>query len=201
MANAYNNIAFTKTVKARQSALGSRKAYAEREDGATRTNDRLGPAEAAFLTQRQSFYMATVNDEGWPYVQHRGGPEGFLRVLDDRTIGFADFSGNRQYVSLGNLGGDDRVSLFLMDYANRRRLKMFGRAEVIDPADGRFAALPVSGYRARIERGILINVTAFDWNCPQHIPELFTLEDVQAATSQLTTRVRDLEAALAASNG
>ncbi len=198
MPNAYTDIAFTDAVKAKQDALGSRRAYAQREGDPAETNARLGDAERAFIAARDSFYMATVSETGWPYIQHRGGPLGFLRVLDDTTLGFADFAGNRQYVSLRNLAGDDRVSLFLMDYANRRRLKLFGHARAIGAEDPALARLAVEGYRARVERGFLIDVAGFDWNCPQHITERFTLEDVQTATEKLTARIAELEAALAA---
>lgn len=197
MSNAYSEIAFTDAVKKKQNALGSRRAYAEQEAQPGISNAQIGEAETVFLSQRDSFYMASVGETGWPYLQHRGGPAGFVRVLDDQTLGFAEFSGNRQYVTLGNTAGENRVSLFFMDYTNRRRLKVFGRVETIDAADPRFEVLPVGGYRGRIERGVLIHVEAFDWNCPQHIAERFTLADVEAATAQLTARIAELEAQLA----
>ncbi|MBU1212787.1 MAG: pyridoxamine 5'-phosphate oxidase family protein [Alphaproteobacteria bacterium] len=131
MGHKFAEIAFTDTVKSVQQAMGSRSGYARREGGDVDFNVRLGPSEAQFIAERDSFYMATVSETGWPYVQHRGGPKGFLRVLDEKTLGFADFSGNRQYVSVGNLKTDDRVSLFLMDYPNRTRLKVLGRARVV----------------------------------------------------------------------
>lgn len=174
MAHRYAQIAFTDKVRQAQTAQGSRHAYARLDEGQPR-HDRLGDFEAGFIAARDSFYMATVNSDGWPYVQHRGGPAGFVRVLDDRTLGFADFAGNRQYVSLGNALGDDRVSLFFMDYPNRARLKLFGRMSLVpedDPAT--LARLEDDHYRARVERGFLIRVEAFDWNCPQHITPRFT---------------------------
>jgi uncharacterized protein len=131
----------------------------------------LGPEETNFITERDSFYLATTSQTGWPYIQHRGGPCGFLRVLDDHTLGFADFGGNRQLITVGNLARNDRVALFLMDYARRERMKLLGHARVLDASEDAALAsrLAVPGYRARIERMILINVIAFDWNCPQHI--------------------------------
>ncbi|MCB1547170.1 MAG: pyridoxamine 5'-phosphate oxidase family protein [Hyphomicrobiaceae bacterium] len=174
MGHRFLDIAFTDAVKAVQQRQGSRGAYAAREGGGVDVNDRLGAGEASFIAERDSFYMATVSETGWPYVQHRGGPKGFLRVLDESTIGFADFAGNRQYVSVGNLAANDRVSLFLMDYPNRKRLKILGRARLVGGDEGDvMAKLTHPGYRARIERGLLITIAAFDWNCPQHITPRF----------------------------
>ena len=196
MAHAYHDIAFTETVKALQEQQGSRASYARFEDAPQR-GEKIGQNEAAFISARDSFYMASTSETGWPYMQHRGGPQGFMRVLDDRTLGFADFAGNRQYVTLGNLRGDDRVSLFFMDYANRTRLKVFGRAEVVDPSDTEtLEKLAVPGYRARVERGMLIRVSAFDWNCPQHITPRYTEAQVAQVVEKLTQRVADLEAQL-----
>ncbi len=195
MGHKFAEIAFTNTVKSVQEALGSRSGYARREGGDVDFNDRLGPSEAQFIAERDSFYMTTVSETGWPYVQHRGGPKGFLRVLDEKTLGFADYSGNRQYVSVGNLKTDDRVSLFLMDYPNRTRLKLLGRARVVE-FDGdndlvRHLSLP--DYRARIERGVVIAVEAFDWNCPQHITPRFTSEEIEVAVQPLRKRIAELE--------
>ena len=196
MAHAYHDIAFTETVKALQEQQGSRASYARFEDAPQR-GEKIGQDEAAFISARDSFYIASTSETGWPYMQHRGGPQGFMRVLDDRTLGFADFAGNRQYVTLGNLRGDDRVSLFFMDYANRTRLKVFGRAEVVDPSDTEtLEKLAVPGYRARVERGMLIRVSAFDWNCPQHITPRYTEAQVAQVVEKLTQRVADLEAQL-----
>lgn len=167
------------------------------ESGETR-NDRLGPSEAGFIAARDSFYMATVSETGWPYIQHRGGPQGFVRVLDERTLGFADFRGNRQYVSVGNLAVNDRVSLFFMDYPNRTRLKLLGRARIVEASDGEaLARLDVPGYRAAIERGFLITVEAFDWNCPQHITPRFDLTNVEQSGTGLHQRIAELEVELA----
>jgi hypothetical protein len=160
----------------------------------------MGPNETGFIGERDSFYMASVGETGWPYIQHRGGPLGFVRVLDEQTLGFADFRGNRQYVSVGNLTKNDRVSLFFMDYANRNRLKLLGRVRLIEANDRAvLERLAVPGYRAAIERGFLITVEAFDWNCSQHITPRFTVADVEQATSKLRERIADLETQLARS--
>ena len=179
MGNKFQEIAFTAHVKAVQTAMGSRSAYARHEAGPV-TNDRLGPSEAEFIATRDSFYLSTISATGWPYVQFRGGPQGFLRVLGDRDLGFADFRGNRQYVTTGNVATDDRVSLFLMDYPNRRRLKIFGRMRVIELRDSPdlAATLVTPNYPAVVERAFLIRVDAFDWNCPQHITPRFTEDEV-----------------------
>ncbi len=198
MAHRFSEIAFTPTVKGVQERMGSRAGYARREAGAERVGHRLTEAEATFVAARDSFYMATVGETGWPYIQHRGGPVGFVRVLDAGTIGFADLRGNRQYVTVGNLAGDDRVSLFFMDYANRTRLKLFGRARIVGP-DGTdlLARLATPQTRDRVERGILITVEGFDWNCPQHITERYTVDEVRILTAALTDRIAALEATLA----
>jgi len=180
----FADIAFTPTVKELQEAAGSRASYA-RMDG---PGHDLGPREWAFLEERDSFYMASVSETGWPYVQHRGGPAGFLRVLDADTIGFADFQGNKQYVSTGNLMNDNRVSLILVDYPNRQRLKILGHARFVgeDGTPEERAALKklaLPDYRARVERGVLINVAAFDWNCPQHITARYTVDEIEAAAA------------------
>ena len=195
MGNRFGEIAFTPAVKAEQTRLGSRRAYAAQAEGPA-TNDRLGEDEAAFIASRDSIYMATVTETGWPYVQHRGGPAGFLKVLDERTLGFADFRGNRQYVSVGNVMGEDRVCLFLMDYGQRLRLKIFGRARLTEaPEDlGRLAN---PGYKAVVERGWLITLEAFDWNCPQHIVRRFTAQEIAAAFTPLERRIAELEAEIA----
>jgi len=198
MGHRFAEIAFTPAVQAQQEAHGSRASYARFEGGPPR-NDRLGPDEAAFLEARDGFYLASVSETGWPYVQYRGGPPGFLRVLDAGTIAWADFRGNRQYVSVGNLAGDDRVALIAMDYAARRRLKILGHAEALEVGadDGLAARLAVPGYDARVERAVRVRVAAFDWNCPQHITPRFTLAEVEDAARPLRERVAELEARLA----
>ncbi|MBT5030880.1 MAG: pyridoxamine 5'-phosphate oxidase family protein [Proteobacteria bacterium] len=182
MGHKFAEIAFTPAVKNIQSSQGSRASYARMEDRQD-SNHLLGEREAEFIGARDSFYMASVSETGWPYVQHRGGPIGFMKVIDEQTIGFADYAGNKQYVSTGNLSKDDRISLFFMDYPNRRRLKMFGRVSIVTKTvdkDGdkqdpeTIAKLEDDDYRARIERAFVINVEAFDWNCPQHITPRFT---------------------------
>jgi predicted pyridoxine 5'-phosphate oxidase superfamily flavin-nucleotide-binding protein len=177
MAGGFARRMFTGRVKEAQVRYGSRADAARMEAGGG--DDRLGEKERRFIAERDGFYLATVNEEGWPYVQFRGGPRGFLRVVDDRTLGYADFRGNLQYISMGNLRHDDRVALFLMDYANRRRLKILARARVVDVRDdpGLVARLEDPRYRARVERGVLLALEAFDWNCPQHITPRFTEEE------------------------
>lgn len=198
MGHRFADIAFTPAVRAMQDAMGSRKAYA-RLDGPEVSHAVLGEAEASFIAARDSVYMATVGETGWPYIQHRGGPAGFVRVLDETTIGFADFRGNRQYVSVGNIADNDRVSLFFMDYASRTRLKLLGRARAVDVSDPVVAdRLVVPGYRAHPERGILIDVEAFDWNCSQHITPRFSLAQVETATAPLRARIEELEGQLKA---
>jgi predicted pyridoxine 5'-phosphate oxidase superfamily flavin-nucleotide-binding protein len=192
----FAELAFTKTVKNLQARSGSRENYARMEGGED-FNNLLTAREAAFITARDSFYMASVSETGWPYVQHRGGPIGFLRTLNEKTIGFADFKGNRQYVSVGNLTNDDRVSLFFMDYAHKKRLKILGRVRFVGPEDWQLLAkLELSDYRARVERGIVISIEAFDWNCPQHITPRYTEAEIQVASEPLHQRIADLEAEL-----
>ena len=181
MGHKFAEIAFTESVREVQQTLGSRSGYAAMEQGPD-YNHVLGEREAQFIKARDSFYMASVSETGWPYVQHRGGPVGFMKVLDGRTIGFADFSGNRQYVSVGNFRKDDRVALFFMDYPNRTRFKMLGRVQLVGPEESVLLAnLEMDDYRARVERGFLIHIEAFDWNCPQHITPRYT----QAQTEEL----------------
>ena len=179
MPNAFATISFTESVKAAQTRYGSR----ENNRGFELQDDprnELGELEIEFLARRDSFYMATISENDWPYVQHRGGPVGFLRVLDTRTIGFADFSGNRQYISVGNLNANARVSLILMDYPNRRRLKIWGITRIIHVEDEPelIAGLAVAGYRSRVERGMVITVEAIEWNCPQHITPRYSEAEV-----------------------
>jgi len=185
MSRAFADIAFTPAVRAVQTRMGSRAAYA-RLDHADDARDALTAEEAAFIAARDGFYQATVSETGWPYVQFRGGPAGFLKVLDAKTLGYADFRGNVQYVSVGNLAGDDRASLILMDYAHRRRLKILGRARVVEPGEdpALVARLTLPDYPARVQRAVIITVEAFDWNCPQHITPRFTAAELEAAAAR-----------------
>lgn len=199
MGNRYSEIVFTPSVRQFQESMGSRQSYAQLEGGAV-TNSVLGPAESEFIALRDTFYMASSSETGWPYVQHRGGPVGFLKVLDKNTIGFADYRGNRQYVSAGNFSKDDRVALILMDYPNRTRLKLLGHARIVEPTELKIlASLRTPGYRARVERGILIRVAAFDWNCPQHITPRYTQAEVAHLIQDLKDKIAALESRLATS--
>jgi len=200
MSHAFADIAFTPSVKAAQQRDGSRAGYARNFEGDAEVfNDRLGEAEAEFVAAQRSFYMATVSEAGWPYLQHRGGPRGFLKVLDDKTLAFADYAGNRQLVSVGNLAVNDRVAIILVDYAHRVRLKLLGRLAVKDlaPQDALAKTLIDPAYRARPQRAMVIAVEGFDWNCPQHIPVRIDAEDVQRALDQRDARIAELEARLA----
>lgn len=190
-----SDVAFTPTVKAVQARLGSRKGYARMEQQGGWATE-IDADLAAFIAAQRSFFLGTANAEGQPYIQHRGGPRGFLRVLGPRTLGFADFSGNRQYISVGNLEDNAKVHLFLIDYAHRQRVKVWGTARVIDDDAQLLARLSVKG-GGKVERAIVIEVTAWDANCPQHIPQLFDAEDVQAALEQRDRRIAELEAQLA----
>ncbi|HOZ27952.1 MAG TPA: pyridoxamine 5'-phosphate oxidase family protein [Hyphomonadaceae bacterium] len=197
MTHKYLSTLFTDDVKAAQAENGSRAAYA-RFDGPAEA-DELTEAEADFIAVGDSFYMATVSENGWPYIQHRGGPAGFLKMLDTKTLAFADFRGNRQYISVGNIAHDDRVSLFLMDYPRQARLKILGRMQAVDLADKPelAASLATPGHKAKIERALVIKVEAFDWNCPQHITQRFTLAEIEPVVSSLRAKIADLEAKLA----
>ena len=188
------DVTATPSVRAAQAANGSRDMW-EHFKG-HRIFDRFTDNEAAFIAERDSFYMATVSECGWPYVQHRGGPPGFLKVLDDKTLGFADFRGNLQYISLGNVTADDRVALILVDYPNRARLKILAHMEVRDLAaePGLAARLALPGYKAKLERAFLLHLETFDWNCPQHITPRFTIAEIEPAVSSLRTRIAELEA-------
>lgn len=191
-----SDIAFTPAVKAIQSARGSRENYARMEErGGFRTH--VTDDLVVFLAGIDTAYLATVSADGQPYAQHRGGPKGFIRLVDHQTLGFADYTGNRQYVTTGNLAGNDRAFLFLMDYAQRRRIKVWGRAWVSDdPAV--IASLMPQGYRARPEQAILFRVEAWDVNCPQHIPIKIDAADVAATVARLNERIAALEAENAA---
>jgi predicted pyridoxine 5'-phosphate oxidase superfamily flavin-nucleotide-binding protein len=198
MTHRFAEIAFTGSVKAAQEHYRTR-SHNERFETQGSPNDTLGPAEAEFIAARDSFYMATVSETGWPYVQHRGGPPGFLRVLGPRQLAFADFRGNLQYVSVGNLARNDRVALILMDYPRRQRLKVLGRMRSVDVSEldpEMLQRVEMPTYRARVERVMLIDVEAFDWNCPQHITPRFTQADVDGVLQPLRQKIADLEAQL-----
>lgn len=188
------DIASTPSVRAAQEANSSGEFWANFQGD--RLSDRFTRAEAAFIAERDSLYMATVSESGWPYVQHRGGPPGFIRILDDRTLAVPDFRGNRQYISAGNLAGDDRAALILMDYPNRRRLKIYAHVETRDlGADPELAAeLALPGYRAKVERSLVIHLAAFDWNCPQHITPRFSEAELEPALAPIRARLEALEA-------
>lgn len=198
MAQTYLHTLFGPRARAMQAAAGSRASYARMEAGAGPL-DVLTSRELQFIAARDSFYMASISEHGWPYVQHRGGPAGFIRLVKGNRIGFADYRGNRQYLSAAHIAVDDRVALFLMDYPNRRRLKIIGHAQTSDdPAV--IAALMPPDYAAEPERGFLIDVVGFDWNCPQHITPRFT-EAEGRRTSQLIDEIAVLRARIAALEG
>jgi len=193
--NRYHETAFTPAVRRAQKRAGSRDTYAGAEARGG-PNDRFTAREARFISERDGFYLATVSETGWPYVQFRGGPPGFARVLDERTLGWADFRGNQQLVSAGNASaGDGRAALILMDYPNRRRLKLFGHLSFADAeaAPDLAARVTMPGYRAKIDRAAVLRLVGFDWNCPQHIPQRFTVDELGDALAPLRARMAALE--------
>jgi hypothetical protein len=195
MSRSFAEIAFTPGVKQQQEKHGSRQAY-ERAAKAGEAGDRLGPDEREFIATRDGFYMASVSETGWPYVQYRGGAQGFLRVVDDRTLGFADLRGNKQYISTGNLEHDNRVALFLMDYPTQSRLKILGRAEIHeDDAMARelIEKLRVPEEKTPAERAIVIHVEGFDWNCQQHITPRYTQQELTEFLGPMRRRIEALE--------
>ena len=194
MAYTFLDTLSTPAVMAAQSENGARKLW-EKLD-ADRTFDRFTDSEAAFIAERDSFYIASVSESGWPYVQHRGGPPGFLKMLDETTLAFADFRGNRQYISVGNVAANDKVALILVDYPRRARLKILAHMQAHDLAAEPDLAerLALPGYKAKSERAFVLKLEAFDWNCPQHITQRYTLADVSAATEPLRQRIAELDA-------
>ena len=191
-----SDVAFTPTVKAIQSRKGSRDAYARVEErGGWQAV--ITPDLAGFIEAQTSIFLATANGEGQPYIQHRGGPAGFLKVLDERTIGFADFSGNRQFITQGNLSDNSRAFLFLIDYVRRQRIKIWGTARIVEGDAELMAKLMPGDYKARPEQVILFTVAAWDANCPQHIPQRFEAADVAAALAERDRRIERLEAEIA----
>lgn len=199
MPRAFADITFTTSVKAAQQRYGSRE-HNKHFEFADDPRNVLGEKETHFIQARDSFYQATVSENGWPYVQHRGGPKGFLKVLDQQHIGYADFRGNFQYISVGNINHDDRVSLILMDYAHRRRLKIWGRAQVVHQEENPelLELLSHADYQSMIERGIVIYVEALEWNCPQHITQRFSDEEIQQVLAPLVEENKTLRARLMA---
>ena len=194
MAKNFAKIAFTESVKRQQEKYGSRRQY-ERMERIERGTE-IGFAEADFISERDGFYLATVNESGQPYVQFRGGAPGFLKVLDKKTLAYADFRGNLQYVSVGNLAENNRAALILMDYPNRRRLKIFARIEVFeaDEVPELIEKLKDAQYPAKVERAMILRVEAFDWNCPQHITPRFTVEEIREINQPLYEHIEKLEA-------
>lgn len=196
MVKSTTDIAFTPAVKAIQARLGSRAAYARLEQRGG-WQDRITPELAAFIAERDSVYLATANAAGQPYIQHRGGPKGFVRVLDERTLGLADFRGNRQYITAGNLRENARAFLFLMDYEHRQRIKIWGKASAVEGDAELQSRLMPTGYKATLERVILFRVEAWDANCPQHIPRMIPAAEVARRAEHYEARIAQLEAALA----
>ncbi|WP_373502683.1 pyridoxamine 5'-phosphate oxidase family protein [Aestuariivirga sp.] len=187
-----SDIAFTDTVKALQARKGSRRGFARMEqDGSWETT--ITPDLAAFIAAQTSVFLGTANAEGQPYIQHRGGPPGFLRVVDERTIAFVDYAGNRQYVTSGNLLDNPKAYLFLIDYAHRRRIKIWGTAKVVEGDAALIGDLMPEDYKARPEQVVLFTVSAWDANCPQHIPQRFEAADVTAALAERDRRIAELE--------
>ena len=196
MTRAFAEIAFTESVLEEQKKNGSADHYAPFLEEDAEPADRIGPVEEEFIRQRDGFYQATVSNGGWPYVQFRGGPRGFLKVLDEKTIAYADFRGNRQYVSTGNLRDDERISLILMDYPNRRRLKVWGRAKLVGAKEDALlmSKLRDPDYRGLPERAVVITIEALDWNCPQHIPQRLTLEELEPQLQPVREEIAQLRA-------
>ncbi len=194
MSHKFFDLTFTPSVKAAQEHYGTRKNYTRFEGGEPDFHG-LSDAENDFIEARDGFYIATVNEDGQPYIQFRGGPRGFLKVLDERTLGYADFRGNLQYISVGNLAANDKAALFLMDYANKARLKILVRVEVKDAKDApeRITELTMPGYKAKIERAMILHVEAFDWNCPQHITPRYTMDEIRIMTAPLYEQIEKLE--------
>ena len=197
MTRIVSDIAFTPAVKTEQERLGSRKAYARMEQKGG-WNDTVTDKLADFLAARDSLYLATASADGQPYIQHRGGPPGFIKVLDEKTIAFADFSGNRQYISTGNLSENDRAYIFLMDYPNRRRFKLWGRARIVEDDPALLERLADPDYGAVPERAIVFEIAAWDWNCPQHITPRYSEGELADIVGPLKARIGELESALEA---
>ncbi|WP_170386949.1 pyridoxamine 5'-phosphate oxidase family protein [Ruegeria atlantica] len=193
MPRAFSELTFTPAVRAHQERMGSAKTYAKFIEDGPQQGHQIGPAEKAFIEARDGFYQSTVSETGWPYVQYRGGPVGFLKVLGPQTIGYADFTGNKQYISRGNLDGNDRTALILMDYANQRRLKVLGRVEFTE-GEAAAASLYPESAQAPAERAVIIQVEALDWNCPRHITPRFTEAELRPHLNALGQQLAQLQA-------
>lgn len=193
MPRAFSELTFTPAVRAHQERMGSARSYAKFLDSGPQKGHLIGEAEKAFIQARDSFYQSTVSETGWPYVQFRGGPVGFLKVLGPQTLGYADFSGNKQYISRGNLDGNDRIALILMDYANQRRLKILGRVEFTE-GEAAAARLYPDNAEAPAERAVIIKVEALDWNCPRHITPRFTEAELRPHLNSLGQQLAQLQA-------
>jgi uncharacterized protein len=195
MPHSFGSLVFTPVVKALQERYGSRRQYERLEESRSSMPGRLGPPETEFIGERDTFYMASVGETGWPYIQHRGGPKGFLKVIDDATIAFADFRGNKQYISTGNLMTDNRVALILMDYPRQSRLKLLGRVEIFEgeKASEWIARVRDPAYKAVIERVYVIRIEAFDWNCQQYIVPRYTEEEIREAVAPVENGIRELQ--------
>ena len=187
-----SDVAFTPAVKSIQTRKGSREGYAHAEQRGWRTE--VDENLAAFLADANSFYLATASADGQPYIQHRGGPAGFLKILDEKTLAFADFGGNKQYITIGNLAENPKAYIFIMDYVHQRRAKLWGTAKVVEGDDALLSSLSDPSYRGRPERAIVFTLDAWDQNCPQHIPRMLPFDEVKDAIGRLQTRIADLEA-------
>jgi predicted pyridoxine 5'-phosphate oxidase superfamily flavin-nucleotide-binding protein len=194
MAHNFGSLVFTPVIKSLQEKHGSRRQYARLYDSGG-SRDRLGPQESEFLAERDSFYIASIGETGWPYVQHRGGPKGLVKVIDESTIAFADFHGNKQYISTGNLMTDNRVALIFVDYPGQARLKILGRVEVLEGESAQkwIERLRDHGSKLPVERVFVVRIEAFDWNCPKYITPRFTAEQIQEALAPFERRLDDLE--------
>jgi uncharacterized protein len=192
--HSFGSLVFTSAVKALQERYGSRRQY-QRLETFGEPQDRLTAQETEFIAGRDSFYSATIGSTGWPYIQHRGGPKGFLKVIDDQTLAFADFRGNKQYISAGNLVTDSHIALIMVDYPNQARLKILGHAKIFEGKDAEewILRVRVPDYKAVVERVFVIHVDAFDWNCPQHITPRYTVEEIQEALAPTEARIQELE--------
>jgi predicted pyridoxine 5'-phosphate oxidase superfamily flavin-nucleotide-binding protein len=189
----YAKMAFTDAVKVLQENNGSRASYARIEKNSY--TDGFSEAEEEFISDRDSFYMATIGENGFPYIQHRGGPKGFIKVMDSHTLGLVDFSGNKQYISVGNVATNQKVSLFMMDYPRKARLKLYAEIRIVEITDDPhlFEVLDPNAYKHKAERMMVFDIKAYDWNCPQHITPRYTLEDIEIAFSGRNAYVKELE--------